>query len=82
MVYEHNPFNPLTVRAVNTCPLDENAILIKAAEMGSRLVSAGFKQVDYNYRVFFPSALKRLRGLEDKIRWLPLGAQYFVVGTA
>lgn len=33
MIYEHNPYNPLTVRAVKTCPLDENAVLIKAREM-------------------------------------------------
>src|SRR4051812_31600132 len=29
-VFEHNPLNPLTVRAVNTCPFDENAKLIFA----------------------------------------------------
>ncbi len=25
-VFEHNPFNPLTVRAVDTCPFDANAV--------------------------------------------------------
>jgi SAM-dependent methyltransferase len=29
MIYEHNPFNPLTCHAVNTCPFDENAVLLK-----------------------------------------------------
>src|SRR5260370_24930223 len=31
IVFEHNPLNPLTVHAVNTCPLDENAILLPAS---------------------------------------------------
>jgi hypothetical protein len=26
--------------------------------------------------VFFPAALRRLRVLEQGLRWLPLGAQY------
>ena len=30
VIFEHNPLNPLTVQAVNTCPFDENAVLIKA----------------------------------------------------
>ena len=30
-IYEHNPLNPLTVHAVNTCPLDVNARLILGA---------------------------------------------------
>ena len=76
MIYEHNPLNPLTVRAVNTCPLDENAILIRAGEMARRVSVAGWSDVRIDYRVFFPAALKGLRPLEDKLRWLPLGAQY------
>ena len=31
VIYEHNPFNPLTVRAVRTCPFDANARLIRAS---------------------------------------------------
>jgi SAM-dependent methyltransferase len=82
MVYEHNPFNPLTLRAVSTCPLDENAILIRSGQMLDQFERAGFGSVWRDYRVFFPRALRRLRPLEDHLRWLPLGAQYFVVGCA
>lgn len=78
MVYEHNPHNPLTVRAVNSCPLDENAILIRARELRRRCEAAGFRQVRSQYRVFFPAPLRALRPLENWLRWLPLGAQYFV----
>lgn len=80
MIYEHNPLNPLTVRAVNTCPLDENAVLIGAREMARRLIAAGFMDVRVEYRVFFPAALRTLRPLENRLRWLPLGAQYMAHG--
>jgi SAM-dependent methyltransferase len=82
MVYEHNPLNPLTVRAVRTCPLDENAVLIRAGEMRRRCERAGFRNVRIEYRVFFPSFLSALRGLENRLRWLPLGAQYAVHARA
>ena len=82
MVYEHNPYNPLTVRAVNTCPLDENAILIRARAMRKLVDDAGFRQSRADYRVFFPGPLRALRPLESWLRWLPLGAQYAVHAVA
>lgn len=82
MIYEHNPFNPLTVRAVNTCPLDENAVLIRGAEMKRRCEVQGFRDVRLEYRVFFPAKLRRLRPLENHLRWLPLGAQYAIHALA
>jgi SAM-dependent methyltransferase len=82
MVYEHNPLNPLTVRAVNTCPLDENAILIRAGEMRRRCEAAGFQQPRIAYRVFFPAALRVLRGWESRLTAVPLGAQYAIHAKA
>nr|WP_225908181.1 class I SAM-dependent methyltransferase [Hyphomonas sediminis] len=76
MLFEHNPFNPLTVRAVNTCPFDENAILIKSSTMAERLRRAGFEPPQTDYRIFFPSALAVMRPLEQAMKWLPLGGQY------
>jgi len=80
MIYEHNPLNPLTVRAVSTCPFDENAILIGARTLKARLESAGFQRSQIRYRVFFPKVLRWLRWVEDGLGWLPLGAQYYVCG--
>lgn len=76
MIYEHNSYNPLTVHAVNTCPLDQNAVLIKARPLRRLCEQVGFSSVQIDYRVFFPAALKALRPLEHWLRWLPLGAQY------
>lgn len=76
VVFEHNPLNPLTVRVVNKCPFDENAVLISARKLKSRLKSAGFKDVATGYCLFFPAFASKLRFLEHFMRWLPLGAQY------
>lgn len=76
MLFEHNPYNPLTVRAVNTCPFDENAVLIAAREMRQRLMRAGFETVSTSYRIFFPRFAAALRPIEPLLKWLPLGAQY------
>lgn len=78
MVYEHNPFNPLTVRVVNNCPFDENAKLIRASDMAKRCREAGFRGVQVKYRVFFPGFLKVFRFAERFLSWLPLGGQYYV----
>jgi len=78
-VFEHNPLNPLTRHAVNTCPFDENAHLIGASTMRRRVLGGGFADAQVRYRVFFPHALQWLRPLEPRLTWLPLGAQYYVV---
>lgn len=75
-IYEHNPLNPLTVRAVNTCPLDVNAKLILGQTMRHRALDCGWSDARINYRLFFPSKLRYLRPLELHLGWLILGAQY------
>ena len=80
MIYEHNPFNPMTLHAVNSCPFDENAVLLKRSQVRNVLREGGMEVVMQEYRVYFPAFLKLLRPLEKYLGWLPLGAQYFVVG--
>ena len=79
-IFEHNPLNPLTVHAVNTCQFDENAVLIGRGALSRRLQRAGFEIAARRYRIFFPRPLKSLRPLERFLTWLPLGAQYYLVG--
>lgn len=75
-IYEHNPLNPLTVRAVNTCPLDLNARLIGGGAMCGRAMRSGWEDARVDYKVFFPSLLRFMRPLERHLNWLGLGAQY------
>jgi len=80
-VFEHNPLNPLTVHAVNTCPFDENAKLIRGGAMKRRFQVARFAEVGLRYRLFFPGPMARLRPLERFMAGIPFGAQYCVVGS-
>ena len=77
-LYEHNPLNLLTVRAVNNCPIDVNARLIRARKMRQLLIDGGWRHVKVEYKIFFPSALKSLRIFERYMRSVFLGAQYRV----
>lgn len=79
-VFEHNPLNPLTVRAVNTCPFDENAHLLRSRRLARFFHEGGWRCLSVKFHVFFPNALRALRPLERRLSLLPLGAQYSVTG--
>jgi ubiquinone/menaquinone biosynthesis C-methylase UbiE len=79
-LFEHNPYNPLTLHAVRNCPFDEGVVLIGAAEMRRRMSQANFSITNVSYRIFFPGAFASLRPFEKYLTRLPIGAQYFVHG--
>ena len=81
LMFEHNPWNPLTRHAVNTCPFDANAVLISAPEMRRRMQAAGFSDTQLSFCVFFPGPLAALRVLEPALARLPIGAQYSVAAS-
>lgn len=81
VVFEHNPLNPVTRRVVATCPFDENAVLLWPRESMRLLKEAGMADLNHKYVLFFPGFLRRLRGLERHLGWLPFGAQYMAWGT-
>jgi ubiquinone/menaquinone biosynthesis C-methylase UbiE len=78
IVFEHNPLNPLTLQVVNNCPFDENARLLRAGQLCTSFMAAGFARPRARYHLFFPNRLRVLRPLERHLEWLPLGAQYSV----
>ncbi len=82
IVFEHNPFNPVTRYIVATCPFDENAELIRASALAATQRAAGFSRVEKRYTGFFPNALAALRPLEDRLSGLPIGAQYYTLARA
>ncbi|HKS72151.1 MAG TPA: class I SAM-dependent methyltransferase, partial [Terriglobales bacterium] len=79
-IIEHNPANPLTRRAVDRCPFDEDAVLLPPGETKTLIRDAGLNIVRRDYIVFMPHALSWLRPLEPALAWVPLGAQYAVLG--
>jgi 2-polyprenyl-3-methyl-5-hydroxy-6-metoxy-1,4-benzoquinol methylase len=80
-VFEHNPYNPLTRRAVRLCPFDDDAILLPPREVRALLEGVALSPVQQQYVLFFPRALAPLRPLEPRLGWFPLGAQTLTIGT-
>jgi SAM-dependent methyltransferase len=80
VMFEHNPLNPLTRTAVDRCRFDRDAVLLKRKKLSSLFSTAGFSMSESSYIVFFPFNGKLFRKIEELLGWLPLGAQYFVVG--
>lgn len=80
LVFEHNPWNPLTRLAVARCPFDFDAVLIDPSAMTRLLRTAGFVDVAREFLFFTPFANPLARWLETTLRALPAGAQYVAVG--
>jgi SAM-dependent methyltransferase len=80
VVFEHNPLNPLTRRAVAACPFDEGVELLWPWQATRLLEAAGLSDVQRDFIVFFPRALAILRSIEPRLAWMPLGAQVCVWG--
>lgn len=80
VVFEHNPWSPLTRRVVSNCEFDEDAVLLSASRLQSIYRHAGVDVVERRF-VFFPARAERLIRLERGLGRLPLGAQYYVAGS-
>ena len=80
VIFEHNPFNPLTRKIVRESPLDKEAILLPSKETVMHIKNQGL-QKHLDYIVFFPKALSALEWMEPYLGWCPLGAQYTVIGS-
>ena len=81
-LFEHNPWNPLTIQAVNTCEFDINARLLSAPQLKAMVRDAGWHDISSEFRIFFPGSLARLRPIERLLTWLPVGAQYVIYAKA
>lgn len=81
-LFEHNPLNPLTLKAVRDCPFDEDAILLPRNESLELVRAAKFADRCARYIVFFPAALASFRSFEPWLGFIPIGAQYVVRATA
>lgn len=78
IIFEHNPLNPLTMRVVNNCPFDADAVLLKGKKTTDLLQKAGFKSTKKRFIITIPPSNRFLRRVDGLFSRLPLGAQYFV----
>lgn len=81
LVFEHNPSNPLTMRVVNRCPFDRDAVLLKPAKTRALLEGAGFRDVSTRSIINIPSFGPLTRRIDRSLLGLlPFGAQYIAIG--
>jgi 2-polyprenyl-3-methyl-5-hydroxy-6-metoxy-1,4-benzoquinol methylase len=80
ILFEHNPWNPLTRWVVRHCPFDEGVVLLPPREVSAYFARASLAIRKCDFIVFFPKMLSGLRVLEPSLSWLPAGAQYAMVG--
>ena len=80
IIFEHNPFNPLTRLAVDRCEFDADAVLLKRSRVARLLTENSLNLVERRFILFFPWRSSVLAGIERGLTWLPLGAQYYAAG--
>ena len=80
LVFEHNPFNPLTRLAVARCAFDRDAQLLSRGLSARVLAAAGLSVFEKRYILVSPFAFKGAEWIERRFRQAPLGAQYYVGG--
>jgi len=79
VVFEHNPFNPLTRLIFKRAVIDKHAVLLYPKEIRDRYHKASFLNCKFEYIMFFPPNMKSFQRVEQYLRWCPLGAQYVAV---
>jgi SAM-dependent methyltransferase len=80
IIFEHNPFNPLTNYAVNHCELDDDAILLRMGKTKRLISKNAIRLVEKKFILFTPFRGAFFNFLDRILGWLPLGAQYYVAG--
>ncbi|MFO7654013.1 MAG: class I SAM-dependent methyltransferase [Candidatus Krumholzibacteriia bacterium] len=78
LIFEHNPWNPLTRKAVRDCVFDADAVLLDPRRLVTLTSAAGFSPQRACFILFFPWRRRLFRRIERHLGWLPLGAQYIV----
>lgn len=78
--FDHNPLNPVVVRRVKNCPIDEGAVLRRRSVIARAMKQAGLSIQRKRYVIFFPESLSFLSFLDPYLGQCPLGGQYYVMG--
>ena len=82
VIWEHNPFNPMTRMLVKMCPFDGDARLLTLSTTKTLFGKNSFRYREYAYVNVFPPRWLRLNAVsatEVKLSRLPIGAQYWVM---
>lgn len=77
VIFEHNPYNPLTRYIVANNILDEDAVLLSSGSLKKLFLKAGFSDQSSRNILFTPFSHRIFRWLDKKLGWCPVGAQYY-----
>jgi len=82
LIYEHNPWNPLTRLVVSRCTFDQDAVLVSPVQGARKLRQFGFGKIATDYLMFLPFKSDTIQYWETAIlRKIPFGAQYALCAT-
>jgi SAM-dependent methyltransferase len=81
LVIEHNPYNPVTRRIVNSCPMDKNAILLTRRQT-AQLFEPHATDVISRSILSVPPLNGFCMSVDSLFGCLPLGAQYYCLAKA
>lgn len=81
VIFEHNPWNPITRLIVSRCEFDRNAELLPNRESITLLKNVGLNKIMSSQILYFPWRGNFWKLIEKFISWIPLGAQYVVSGN-
>jgi 2-polyprenyl-3-methyl-5-hydroxy-6-metoxy-1,4-benzoquinol methylase len=81
-IIEHNPLNPMTRLAVNRCPFDEDAVLLRSRKCEALLARAGAANIQTSFFLLLPTKMRLARRFETVLGALPFGAQYLTCAEA
>lgn len=79
LVIEHNPWNLVTRRIVNTCPIDRDAVLLSRPKTRALFRDAGARDVVARSILSIPPKTDFLMRIDAGFGLLPLGAQYYCI---
>jgi ubiquinone/menaquinone biosynthesis C-methylase UbiE len=80
VIYEHNPWHPLTRKAVSDCAFDQDAVLIAMPRMRDLLRNAGCLRVSTRSILTLPPGPIISELLDALFSRLPFGSQYRALG--
>jgi hypothetical protein len=79
VVFEHNPWNPVTSYVVAHTKIDRGAVLLPPPEVVEALASSGWRDIRTGFLMFMPPRMGALATAAERVfGWLPLGGQYAV----
>jgi SAM-dependent methyltransferase len=79
VVFEHNPWNPVTRYVIARTPIDRDAILLSPPEVTRSLNTGGWRDIRTSHLMFLPPRLGTVATAAERLfSWLPMGGQYAV----